>query len=237
MKKLSFSIIFLIVYVNIVHAQISVVFDGDTTEIWDSSFSWSCGTKFFPITRISQDTIYIIERDTMNRATCDCNFSVCTKLTDLNTGTYTATVIRQWQHHFLFPVDTIYEFSDSIGSINFTIAKVPTKQFHVAFFQSLCTGQSVDNDISIPENYLLLTNYPNPFNPSTVIRYKVPSKSHVILAIYNLAGQQISTLVDEQKYAGSYDINYKAMHLSSGIYVCRLIVGSNTISSKMILIK
>ncbi|MGA3288152.1 MAG: T9SS type A sorting domain-containing protein [Bacteroidota bacterium] len=237
MKKLLFSIIFLMIYVNIVHAQLSVVFNGDTTEIWDSNFSWACGGRFFPITRISQDTIYITERDTMDRTLCDCYISVHTKLTDLNTGTYTVLVTRQYQYHMRSPVDTIIGFSDYIGSINFTIVTLPTKQSQIAFYQSPCSSQSVDNGMPIPKNFLLLTNYPNPFNPSTIIQYKVPSKSHVVLSIYNLAGQQIATLVDEQKSAGSYDINYNATHLSSGMYVCHLIVGGNTISTKMILIK
>jgi hypothetical protein len=223
--------------VSIIHAQLSVVFNGDTTEIWDPNVSWSCGAKFFPITRISQDTFYIIERDTMPRALCDCNYSVCTKLTDLNAGTYTVLVTRQYQYHMRSPVDTIIGYSNYIGSINFTIVKLPTKQYQIAFYQSPCGSQSVDDGMPIPKNFLLLTNYPNPFNPSTIIRYKVPSKSHVVLSIYNLAGQQIVTLVDEQKSAGSYDINYSATHLSSGMYVCHLIVGGNTISTKMILIK
>jgi hypothetical protein len=237
MKKIMLLIIILINNVNIVHAQLSVVFNGDTTEIWDSNFSWSCGAMFFPVTRTSQDTIYITESDTMPRALCDCYYSVCTKLTDLDTGTYTAIVTRQWQYHIPNPVDTIIGFSDYVGSINFTIANEPTKPSHVAFYQSPCNSQSVDESMSKPNQFLLLTNYPNPFNPNTIIRYTIPSKSHVVLVIYNLAGQKISTLVDEQKYAGSYDINYNATHLPSGMYVCRLIVGSNTLSSKIIIIK
>ena len=237
MRKILLLIIILMNNVNILHAQLSVVFNCDTTEIWDPNISWSCGAKFFPITHTSQDTIYITERDTMPRATCECYYSVCTKLTDLDAGTYTAMVTREWRHHQLYPIDTIIGYTDYIGSISFTIVKAPAKLFQVAFYQSPCNNQSVDEGSPIPKYFLLLTNYPNPFNPSTIIRYKVPGKSHVVLSIYNLAGQQIATLVDEQKQAGSYDINYDAAHLSSGMYVCHLIAGGNTISSKMILIK
>jgi hypothetical protein len=158
MKQILLAVIILMICVNIGHAQLSVVFNGDTTEIWDSNFSWACGGRFFPITRVSQDTIYITERDTMDRTLCDCYISAHTKLTDLNTGAYTAMVTRQWQYHMLSPVDTIIGFSDYIGSINFTIVNAPTKQFEVAFYQSPCGSQSVDDGMPIPKNYLLLTN-------------------------------------------------------------------------------
>lgn len=223
--------------VSIVYGQLSVVSHGDTTEIWDSNFSWSCGARFFPIVQITQGSIRITECDTMGRTTCDCNFSLITKLTDLDTGAYTVRVTRQWKYHMRYPRDTVLEHSDFVGSVTMTVTKAPAKQAQVAFYQGPCIVQSVDEGTSLPNNYLLLTNYPNPFNPSTVIRYQVPSTSHVVVAIYDLAGQRIAILVDEEKYAGSYDITYGAAHLSSGIYLCRLIAGGTTISSKMVVIK
>lgn len=223
--------------VDFAHSQLSVVFDGDTVEVWDSRIDWPCAAVFFPVTRISQDTIYITEMDTMNLATCSCTYSVCTKLTDLDAGKHTAVVARQWQFHQRFPVDTIIGFTESVGSIDFTVVKASTKQYQVSFYQSGCNPDAVDEASTIPNKFLLVTNYPNPFNPNTIIRYMIPVKSHVLLSIHNLAGQHIVTLVDGQKPAGVYDINYSATHLSSGIYICRLIVGGSAISSKMILIK
>jgi hypothetical protein len=237
MKRILFSMIVLMNSVSIAYGQLSVVSHGDTTEIWDSNFSWSCGGRFFPIIEITQGSIKITECDTMGRTTCDCNFSVCTKFSDLDTGTYTVRVARQWKYHMRFPRDTVIEYYDFVGSLTMTITKAPTKQTQVGFYQGPCIAQSVDEGSSIPNNYFLLTNYPNPFNPSTVIRYKVPSTAHVVVAIYDLAGQRIAILVDGEKDAGSYDITYGAAHLSSGIYICRLIAGVTTISSKMILIK
>jgi hypothetical protein len=228
MKRICVTIIVLISSVNILYAQLSVVFNGDTTEIWDKNFSWNCGGKFIPIIYTSQDTIYITERDTSRlEARCNCNHSVCTKFIDLDTGTYTAMVIRQWADNESFPV----------GSVNFTITKTPTKPSQVTLHQLPCGSTSADEDIPIPNSFLLLTNYPNPFNPNTIIRYNIPNKSHVVLVIYNLSGQQIATLVNEEKRAGSYDINYDASHLSSGMYICHLSIGGTTISKKMILIK
>jgi len=72
---------------------------------------------------------------------------------------------------------------------------------------------------SIPRNFSLMQNYPNPFNPSTVIRYSIPQSGMVKLTVYNLLGQRIATLVNKIEEEGSYEINFNASGLSSGIYL------------------
>ena len=86
-------------------------------------------------------------------------------------------------------------------------------------------------------SYYLQQNYPNPFNPSTQIKFTIPAESHVTLKVYNLLGNEVAVLVDEQKPEGSYDVKFNASSLSSGIYIYRLQTDYFTITKKMTFIK
>ena len=91
--------------------------------------------------------------------------------------------------------------------------------------------------ISNPKNYFLYQNYPNPFNPSTVIGYRIPEKSFVNLTVYDVLGNEISILVNETKEPGSYEVNFDASGLSSGIYIYKITAGSFQENKKMILLR
>jgi hypothetical protein len=89
-----------------------------------------------------------------------------------------------------------------------------------------------------PINEIILEqNYPNPFNPSTRIQYQVSSVSHVTLSIYDVLGNEIETLVDEEKLVGVYQVNWNASEMPSGVYICQVTSGSSTDIKKMILMK
>jgi hypothetical protein len=81
---------------------------------------------------------------------------------------------------------------------------------------------SVGEESSEINDLQLYQNYPNPFNPSTTIKYQIPELSFVTLKIYDVLGNEIATLVNEEKPAGSYEINFNAANLSSGIYIYQL---------------
>lgn len=89
----------------------------------------------------------------------------------------------------------------------------------------------------IPDKFELTGNYPNPFNPSTKIRFALPKSGFVELKVYSITGQLVATLLDENKSAGYYELNFEGGNLSSGIYLYRLISGSNYQTKKMLLIK
>ncbi|MBK7107340.1 MAG: T9SS type A sorting domain-containing protein [Ignavibacteriae bacterium] len=89
----------------------------------------------------------------------------------------------------------------------------------------------------IPTEYTLMQNYPNPFNPTTNIQFSIPSSNFVKIKVYNLLGQEIATLVNQNLSAGNYTTNFSAENLASGIYVYSLEVGSNVISKKMLVMK
>lgn len=89
-----------------------------------------------------------------------------------------------------------------------------------------------------PVNEIMLEqNYPNPFNPSTRIRYQVSSSSHVTLKVYDVLGNEIETLVDEEKPIGVYQVNWNASDMPSGVYFYQVNSRSTTDIKKMILIK
>ena len=86
-------------------------------------------------------------------------------------------------------------------------------------------------------NYMLSQNYPNPFNPATTIKYAIPNKSNVIIRVYDILGNVITTLVDKLQNAGNYKIVFNAKNLTSGIYFYQIKAGKYTQVRKMILLK
>ncbi|HSW54358.1 MAG TPA: LamG-like jellyroll fold domain-containing protein [Ignavibacteriaceae bacterium] len=95
----------------------------------------------------------------------------------------------------------------------------------------------VEDEQQIPREFALLQNYPNPFNPSTSIKYQVSSKSQVSLKVYDVLGNEVATLVNEERKAGSYEVEFDAAGLSSGVYFYQLKAGNYIETKKMILIK
>jgi len=96
-----------------------------------------------------------------------------------------------------------------------------------------------DGDESIPVDFALDQNYPNPFNPSTRIQFDLPRESHVTIALYNILGQNVATLVDSRLPAGRHelDLNASALRLPSGVYLYRMDAGGYTRTRKMVLMK
>ncbi len=89
----------------------------------------------------------------------------------------------------------------------------------------------------IPTEFKLYQNYPNPFNPTTRIKYSVPKASSIKIVIYDILGKEIHTLVDEQKYAGYYEVEFNGNNLSSGIYFVRFTADTYSSTKKIILMK
>jgi photosystem II stability/assembly factor-like uncharacterized protein len=94
-----------------------------------------------------------------------------------------------------------------------------------------------NNKNQLPNEFLLNQNYPNPFNPTTTIKYDIPKTSSVTLKVYNVLGQEVATLVNEKKEAGSYEVQLDGSKLSSGVYFYRLTAGILTETKKLILLR
>jgi len=109
---------------------------------------------------------------------------------------------------------------------------------HIPLFAAFNFEQpvSVGNDV-IVTNYTLYQNYPNPFNPKTTIKYQIPEQSFVTLKVYDVLGSEIIAIVNEEKPIGSYNVEFDATNLPSGIYLYRIQVRQFIETMKMILVK
>jgi len=85
--------------------------------------------------------------------------------------------------------------------------------------------------------YDLMQNYPNPFNPATIIKYSIAEKAFVELDVYDILGKRVMSLVNEEKPAGEYQVNFEARSLASGVYYYRMKAGEYVSARKMLLIK
>ncbi len=83
----------------------------------------------------------------------------------------------------------------------------------------------------------LFPNFPNPFNPSTSISFSIPTRTHVTLTIYNVLGHEVARLVDEEKTAGNYSVEWHPADASSGVYFYRLNAGKYVETKKMVLLR
>ncbi|MCW8805569.1 MAG: right-handed parallel beta-helix repeat-containing protein [Ignavibacteriaceae bacterium] len=95
----------------------------------------------------------------------------------------------------------------------------------------------VENDIQLPTEFALEQNYPNPFNPSTIIKYSVPQTSQVQIKVFDVLGNEIETLFNEEKSVGTYELIWNAANLPSGVYFYQLKAGEFISTKKMLLLK
>ncbi len=107
---------------------------------------------------------------------------------------------------------------------------------------SVITGTEEAVDMALPLSFSLSNNYPNPFNPSTKIKYQIPSNvngetSNVELIVFDILGREVATLVNEQQKPGYYEIDFNASRLTSGIYFYRIQAGNFIDTKKMVLMK
>jgi len=107
------------------------------------------------------------------------------------------------------------------------------------WFPKLCgwCGPSAIESSSIPAEYELSQNYPNPFNPTTNINFSIQQSGLVTIKVFNVLGQAVATLVNQNMQPGKYNVDFDASGLSSGVYICQISAGTFTSSKKMTLVK
>lgn len=118
-----------------------------------------------------------------------------------------------------------YSYIDRFNSIDATSIAYRLKQMDFGGAFEYSDEVLVEN--FIPQNYALLQNFPNPFNPSTTINYQLPEDDFVSLRVYNSLGQEVAELVNGVVSAGTHSVDFDASSLSSGIYYYTLRVGDN----------
>ncbi len=117
-----------------------------------------------------------------------------------------------------------------VGDLNWFPAKK-------AEWEEWVTDVRRDDNKSVPSEYTLSQNYPNPFNPTTEINFSIPASGNVSLAVYNVLGQKVATLVSEELSAGAYKYQFDASNLTSGIYFYKLQANNYSQVNKMMLLK
>lgn len=144
--------------------------------------------------------------------------------------------------NFSFPVsDKVYSYqinyinSSQVYYMNNTIVHPGETNVTVNFSTTPLAVKSGSS--SIPKVFSLGQNYPNPFNPTTNITYQLATAGRVTLKVYNILGQEVATLVNGEKSAGRYKVEFNGNNLSSGIYLYKLSAGNFTNVKKMILLK
>jgi hypothetical protein len=95
----------------------------------------------------------------------------------------------------------------------------------------------IKTEIVTPSAFVLMQNYPNPFNPVTAIRYGVPRRSNVKLAVFNTLGQQVAVLVNESQEAGLHEVKFDGSNMASGVYFYRIQAGEYTEAKKFVLLR
>ena len=149
---------------------------------------------------------------------------------DLTANTFYAgfRLNKQDEGNFIFIAGRPYRFNATASYTNYDF---------IIDNWMVTTPTDVEGDQIVPEKFALLQNYPNPFNPSTKITYNIPQRSNVSLKIYDMLGKEIATLVNEQKEVGTYNVQFDASKLSSGVYIYSIQAGDFLVSRKMILMK
>ena len=95
---------------------------------------------------------------------------------------------------------------------------------------------------NLPDEYSLFPNYPNPFNPTTTVRYNLPESNHVSMIVYDVRGRVVATLIDKRQVAGYHSIQWNGVNadgalMSTGLYLCQIEAGSFTKTIKMLYLK
>jgi hypothetical protein len=143
------------------------------------------------------------------------------------------------------PMDLYFHDRDATGwEGNLAWSPYNTDQAHISptqWFYSWIgdtTLNSIEDELNdVARSFKLYQNYPNPFNPVTSIEYSIPSSEKVKIDIYNVLGQNVLTLVNQNQKAGNHVVTFDATDFSSGVYFYRIQAGSNIQTKKMILMK
>jgi len=166
---------------------------------------------------------------------------------EINDGTGAVRVLRDGTHNISndtldIPFGyTVLNENDTIrhvvGIIYYSFNKYKFVPRTNADFGAIITDVDIDHDPVVPQTFSLAQNFPNPFNPSTVIEYSLPTSGYVTLRIYNILGQEVKTLVSDMQSPGKYSVRFDASSYASGLYFYQLRAGEFLHVKKMLLLK
>ncbi|MCH7964551.1 MAG: lamin tail domain-containing protein [Bacteroidetes bacterium] len=145
--------------------------------------------------------------------------------------------LKEWTISDLTSTVTITSEDKFIDSNIQQIGKYSYRLKQIDYNGTFEYSKIIEIDVDAPLEFELSQNFPNPFNPSTKINYQIPKLSLVTLKVYDVLGNEVATLVNEEKSAGNYEVEFNATTLPSGIYFYKLQAGSFVETKKMVLMK
>jgi hypothetical protein len=134
-------------------------------------------------------------------------------------------------------IDLSFSTTTKSGNRTYILKSVGRYETDTTFLGKQNNLAKLNEVPTIPTENKLYDNYPNPFNPTTQIKYSIKESGLVQIKIYDILGKEITTLVNERKDAGSYTIDFNASELPSGVYIYQLTTPGFTQARKMILTK
>lgn len=140
-----------------------------------------------------------------------------------------------WNFKYTAPdrivIDTIYSLANSVNGDGSPFPQVDQWNFGANFPVNIIDIPVAVGNETVPFQFQLSQNYPNPFNPGTSIQYRINSRRLISLKVYDILGNEVATLVNEEKAAGIYHVKFNATQLSSGVYIYRLQAGAPSTGS------
>jgi len=204
----------------------------DLVEIYETGGDWQSAISYIPLDISEWHEFWITIKPSDGPGTHTMNFYI-----DGNTE----PIVKELTASERFGSDKgVYKGISNLGfSMNNTyqwgIMDVDFLAYKLGVHTPLLTG--LEDIQSLPNNYSLDQNYPNPFNPTTEINYAVGSSGLVTIKVFDILGNEIKTLVNEQKSIGRYNVKFNADDLPSGIYLYRMSSGNFVSSKKLLLLK
>ncbi len=131
--------------------------------------------------------------------------------------------------------DNNYDFDGVLDDIRIFNYMLPVSQ--ISAFYDIATGVEKQRGVVLPTEFTLAQNFPNPFNPSTTIRFAMPSPGFVVLKVFDVLGREVTTLVKDRVAAGEYSVTWNAASCASGVYFYKLQTANAVLVKKMILLR
>jgi len=215
-----------------------VIIIEDTVEFGIADLYRNCGAIFTMDAQLEDSIFTITAIDTGEPALCGlCYFDVEIIIGGIDPGNYLANYYSldpididstgEWIH------DTTY-----IGEVQFSIAtNIVTTYEILSSNQSECSHTQGIKELSIPDEYVLLNNYPNPFNNSTVIEFYISNNQNVYISVYDINGRLVSEIASDNYNSGYHSLSWNPTNSPSGLYLLSIVTGSQNRTKKVLLIK
>ncbi len=201
-------------------ADIFVETSNDSITIWDTKACEHCAIQVEFLVHISNDTITIVEHDTMpDWTTCVCYRDFSITLIGLDIGDYYVEIYRKYSAVFM-NTDSLYY----IGSTRFNYNPVSQREYIESYYQSNCYQiDSIEENMPIIENLQLISIYPNPFNSSTIIKYFIENNAtNIRISIFDIQGKLIDVIEEKSLESGYHELVWEPSNIPSGFYIIKL---------------